>query len=219
MPLLPYQPVDTANLASKLPEPLRKPGGMAMSALMTLMGGDDPAGQAMQTVGPLGMVSDTINPTGAIRELLNLIKDYKGRDPLQVLAGEKATGLLPPPTKVNLPEGFEIPTGFNPPNIERAPNNVMRYDRQEGVLGPIKAERNPFTGPRRMGGSTRIPEGLERGISAANLRTYEAPSIKSLEDLGSLKAGPPSGGIRKPTIREQRLASGLDVEGNRKPTR
>ncbi len=48
MPLFPPMPhIDAANVASKLPEPMRKPGGMALQALLDLTGADDPASQIM----------------------------------------------------------------------------------------------------------------------------------------------------------------------------
>lgn len=42
MPIYKTPPFDPANAASKLPEPLRKPAGTAMAAMIDLVGGNDP---------------------------------------------------------------------------------------------------------------------------------------------------------------------------------
>ena len=56
MPYYPYKPLDPANMASRLPEPLRKPGGMALQVLMNLFGADDP-NAAMPAPPVMGMAS------------------------------------------------------------------------------------------------------------------------------------------------------------------
>ena len=54
MPITPISnaPFDPANTASKLPEPLQKPGGVLLSLLSQLGGGDDPASGIMGSAAP-----------------------------------------------------------------------------------------------------------------------------------------------------------------------
>lgn len=51
-PVVKVHKLDTANIASRLPEPLRKPSGIALELLSRLVGADDPT-NIMQVGGPL----------------------------------------------------------------------------------------------------------------------------------------------------------------------
>lgn len=77
MPLKANIKFDAANIASKLPEPLRKPAGMTIQALMDLMGADDPLGGAYPT--PLAAPAITLLSKGQmLNNLLNHVEDLKG---------------------------------------------------------------------------------------------------------------------------------------------
>ena len=65
-PIIKTRPIDAANLASKLPEPLQQPGGMGLQLLMDAIGADDPM-SGMYPAGPVApMVS--LFPDKAARE-------------------------------------------------------------------------------------------------------------------------------------------------------
>lgn len=63
MPKIQAHPFDAANVASKLPRPLQRPGGMVLEGLKQAFGGDDPS-SVMPSPGPMGgpLVSIYSNP-------------------------------------------------------------------------------------------------------------------------------------------------------------
>lgn len=59
MPLFNFPPIDAANIASKLPEPLRQSAGAALQGLLGLFGADDPQ-TAMPVPPVLGMAKSPL---------------------------------------------------------------------------------------------------------------------------------------------------------------
>ena len=79
-PLKQFPTIDAANAASKLPEPLRKPSGMLLQALLDAAGSNDPL--SGMTPGPLtapvaGAVT-LLSKGQMLNNLLNHVEDLKG---------------------------------------------------------------------------------------------------------------------------------------------
>ncbi len=129
MPFYPNAPhIDAANVASKLPEPLRKPAGMALQALLDMTGANDPASQVMGATGPLAMAKVPKLPgaqplSEAARALRGMLNEFAAggvddgtkaaAEALQTFKGEKNLGRTfipaPAPFKQPVEYGLEVP--------------------------------------------------------------------------------------------------------------
>lgn len=67
-PVIKFPRIDAANVASKLPEPLRKPAGMTLQAILDLVGAEDPMSGAyppMMAAGPRALLDDAVRMSRA----------------------------------------------------------------------------------------------------------------------------------------------------------
>lgn len=140
MPFMEAPHFDAANIASHLPRPLQKPGGMALEMLKQAFGGDDPAAQVMGvSVGPNAI--PLMNEEGYLRQTLGT-----GLEDLAAFSKRKNFHSLRP----------------NSPTFPQHATDTLRGAYQNPALAPkiMGAEMTKGAGMRYAQGAS-LPSGIE----------------------------------------------------------
>lgn len=137
-PLIKLQPFDAANIASRFPEPLRKPGGMAIQAILDLVGADDPMGGTYPAQMPASPLITRFITGGQVNKPLREAYTQRFIDSARQMFGGK--------------------------DLEYAENLAKNYPRT--VAHARLGKLDPRTAPPNTAGQTRI--GVGEQISGAD---------------------------------------------------
>ena len=183
-PILKPTKFDAANTASKLPEPLRKPAGMALQGLVDIFGGDSTDVSSLAPT-PLAGAMKVSNP--AVQELLKLLRGTPGPvDPEKILANSKVTSFwIPEPSQLNLPKGFNLAPGTSE-FMKRPKDLVERHATQRVYKAANRLTDEQPNVPAPKPSPFRDVKSTYRGTKEVNKDVRlkkDTPSVRSLDEL------------------------------------